>query len=274
MTVYTVTTLDDPSATGGTSANGINNTGQIVGSYSVATVSPLTHQGYGFLYNRQDGTYTTLEDPHTFHGGVAPGTSAQGINDLGQVVGYYAGLYNGVGGTHGFLYTGGTYSTLDAPGATRTQAYGINNAGQISGSYSDGTTNHGFLYNGTTYTTLDVPGADQTSAYGINNAGQVVGSYYSDASGGHGFLYSGGTYTNIDYPSATGTQPLGINDLGHIVGVYTTGSGAGVSTASSTAAASTRRWTIPRRWARHLHTASTTAMSSSATALAAGATAS
>ena len=50
MTVYTVTTLDDPFANGGTSANGINNTGQIVGSYHVIGVSPITHQGYGFLY--------------------------------------------------------------------------------------------------------------------------------------------------------------------------------------------------------------------------------
>src|SRR5262249_4670396 len=190
MTVYTVTPLDDPSANGGTSASGINNTGQIVGSYSVIGVSPITHQGYGFLYNRQDGTYTTLDDPLTFHGGIAPGTSAEGINDVGQVV----GVYND---NTGFLYIGGTYIPLNVPGATKTYAYGINNAGQIAGYYTTGSgtgsVSHGFIYDGSTYTTLDDPlaGPGGTFAYGINNAGQIVGSY-NDASGigSHGFLYS------------------------------------------------------------------------------------
>jgi len=48
-----------------------------------------------------------------FHGGIAPGTSAQGINDFGQVVGSY-------NGNTGFLYSGGTYTTLNVPGATHT----------------------------------------------------------------------------------------------------------------------------------------------------------
>src|SRR5205807_504414 len=131
--------LDDPSANGGTSAYGINNAGLIVGSYGVITASPISHQGYGFLYNPNDGTYITLDDPFTFHGGIATGTSAQDINDVGQVVGYYAGLYNGVGGTYGFLYSGGTYTTLDVPAGTgHTFAYGINNAGQIVGYYIAG----------------------------------------------------------------------------------------------------------------------------------------
>jgi probable HAF family extracellular repeat protein len=254
MTVYTVTTLDDPFANGGTSAYGINNTGQIVGSYSVVGVSPITHQGYGFLYNRQDGTYTTLEDPHTFHGGVAPGTSAQGINDLGQVVGDYAGLYNGVGGTHGFFYSSGTYTTLDDPlaGPLGTFAYGINNAGQIVGYYITGSgvdrVNHGFLYSNGTYTTLDDPlaGPLGTFAYGINNAGQIVGSY-NDASGvgSHGFLYSvsSGTYTTLDDPAGTVTVATGINDLGQIVGYYFPAGAGGGQQRSSTARALTSPWT-------------------------------
>jgi hypothetical protein len=49
------------------------------------------------------------------------------------IVGYYGG---------GFLYSGGTYTTLNDPLATGTNtfAYGINNASQIVGYYGGGET--------------------------------------------------------------------------------------------------------------------------------------
>ncbi|HET9816730.1 MAG TPA: hypothetical protein VFQ33_13305, partial [Xanthobacteraceae bacterium] len=111
MSVYNYTALDVPSATGGTSAYGINKAGLIVGGYAITSGTPPSSQGYGFLYNPQDGTYTTLNDP------AGPFTSAQGINDAGEIVGSY-----GIGSNHGFLYSFGTYIALDVPGATRTQA--------------------------------------------------------------------------------------------------------------------------------------------------------
>jgi uncharacterized membrane protein len=46
------------------------------------------------------------------------------------------------------LDTGGTFTTIDVPGASGsfgTQAYGINNSGQIVGSFQDATGVHGFL---------------------------------------------------------------------------------------------------------------------------------
>ena len=66
------------------------------------------HVAYGFLYS---GTgYTTFYDPL----GVQ-GTFATGINDAGQIVGFYRGS-NGL--FHGFLLSGGTFTTLDDPSAT------------------------------------------------------------------------------------------------------------------------------------------------------------
>jgi probable HAF family extracellular repeat protein len=83
------TTLDVPgSSSRFTVANGINDSGQIVGYYQDA------HPGHGFLFNQ--ASYTTLDVP----GSVS--TGANGINDSGQIVGYY---YDAVGGTHGFLAT-------------------------------------------------------------------------------------------------------------------------------------------------------------------------
>jgi hypothetical protein len=79
--------------------------------------------------------YTTLDDPSAFLGR----TTAWGINGAGQIVGrWWDASY------HGFLLSGGTYTTLDDPSAKRagTQV-GINDAGQIVGYYDDGKIDRG-----------------------------------------------------------------------------------------------------------------------------------
>jgi probable HAF family extracellular repeat protein len=83
-------------------------------------------------------TYTSLDDP------LAPGPStvADGINGSGQIVGAYS---DSSFHRHGFLYSNGTYTTLDVPLASQgTFASGINDAGQIIGQYQDATGSHGF----------------------------------------------------------------------------------------------------------------------------------
>jgi len=214
LSVYTVTTLDDPSANGGTDAYGINNAGQIVGSYEVLNRAGV-FDNHGFLYS--GGTYTTLDDPSVVTFNFQRVTVATGINASDQIVGSYVGL----NGTNGFLYSG-IFITLDDPLAgAGVYPQGINASGQIVGSYGS----HGFLYSNGTYTTLDDPAGGFTQAYGINDLGQVVGTYVANGLG-HGFLYSGGFFTNIDDPAATfGTTPRGINDTGQIVGFYTDSAG-------------------------------------------------
>ena len=116
------TTLADPLANdNSTSANGINASGQISGTY---LGSDGHYNGYhGFLYS--NGTWTTLNDPS-----AANQTDAQGTNNSGDVVGnYYNAFY------HGFLYNAGSWTTLDDPIAVteggNTYAYGINNAAKV-----------------------------------------------------------------------------------------------------------------------------------------------
>src|SRR5204863_10188271 len=112
--------------------------------------------------------YTTFDNPLNTSG---DGTLASGINDTGQIVGTYADA----GGVHGFLLSGGSYSTLDAPLAQQhTPAQGINGTGQIVGIYfghaglHSGL--HGFLNNKALYTPVDDPWrADRTPAPGIND---------------------------------------------------------------------------------------------------------
>src|SRR5262245_49873926 len=110
MPVYTYTTIDDPSATNGSVARGINASGQIVGGYLNSA------GGHGFLFS--NGTYTTLDDPLA---GIN-GTQAFGINGAGQIVGLYDDAGSPVPQSHGFLLSGGTYTTLDPPGTTFTGA--------------------------------------------------------------------------------------------------------------------------------------------------------
>jgi hypothetical protein len=63
---------------------------------------------------------------------------------MGQIVGIY---FDSSSNEHGFLYSNGTYTTLDDPlGARGTSPRGINAMGLIVGSYSDsGSHAHGFL---------------------------------------------------------------------------------------------------------------------------------
>jgi Ca2+-binding RTX toxin-like protein len=92
-------------------------------------------QRYGFLDN--GGTFSTIAVPG------AAWNVALGINDFGQIVGYYVDSTGG----HGFVDTGGVFSTIDVPGVIGTVADAINDSGQILGWSSDGYSTHGFLAN-------------------------------------------------------------------------------------------------------------------------------
>lgn len=106
------------------------------------------------------------------------------------------------------------FTTIDYPGADRTEAYGINNAGQIVGYYFDATGQHGFVKDGDSYTAFDA-GPDGTSALGISDVPQVVG-FVSD----HGFLKTGDIIESITVPSSYFTVAWGINNAGHVVGTF------------------------------------------------------
>lgn len=171
----------------------------------------------------QSRTYTSIDFPGAIE------TGAASINNLGQIVGGYV-LPDG--SRHAFLYSGGTFTTIDDPNdPTSSEALGINNSGQIVGAYlldspEGGHTfegAHSFLYGGGVFTTLDYPatGVDHTTATRINSSGNIVG-LYRIASPGIGFLYTGGTFTTVNVPAALGccTHNNGINDAGDIVGQY------------------------------------------------------
>src|SRR5438477_532943 len=66
-------------------------------------------------------------------------------------------------------YSGPTFTTIDFPGATFTNAYDITPDGDIVGVYRDaGNRAHGFLSSNGNFTTIDFPSATQTRAFGVN----------------------------------------------------------------------------------------------------------
>jgi probable HAF family extracellular repeat protein len=97
--------------------------------------------------------YVVLDDPAR-----AGATVAFGINNLGQIVGYYLGSD---GNDHGFVYNNGGYTSLDDPATSSgTVATGINDSGQIAGNIHDASGHgQGFLDSGGTFTTLAAPSA-------------------------------------------------------------------------------------------------------------------
>jgi uncharacterized membrane protein len=115
-------------------------------------------------------------------------TYAAGINNAGEVVGWYT--YDPAGDSNGFIYDGSTFTTVIDPSSNPglTNALGVNDAGQVVGYYFNDSGGHGFFYDHGRYTTLDDPLADGgTYAFGINDAGAIVG-YYNEGVDTYGFI--------------------------------------------------------------------------------------
>ncbi len=189
-----------------TSANGINNSNIIVGSY-------LDSADYihGFVYRQ--GRYTAVNFPG------ASATEVLGINDFGDIVGVYQ--VPGPLNFHGFLRHNGTFKSIDTPAAEfGTKAFGINNDGTIVGSYDDA---HGFIYREGSYKTLDAPQLPgeqpNTQLNGISNLGWIVGQVLT---GGiwRGFWIVSEDFDFLEPPGYADSQVTGVNGRGDIVGCH------------------------------------------------------
>lgn len=132
-----------------------------------------------------------------------------------------------------FTYANGKFTTISPPGATSTEANGINDKGKVVGSYVDSANvTHGFLLIGKKYTTLDVPGAANFSvAWSINNSG-VISVYGLDSAGSYISFTTknnGKTYKKFSYSGAgtIGTAIHAVNNKGDIDGTYFDSNGLG-----------------------------------------------
>jgi hypothetical protein len=130
---------------------------------------------------------------------LVPGASsvtAAAINNSGGVAGFCAGPGHV---TEGFYQPqSGQQYLLRVPGATMTEALGVNDNGEVVGDYQTGHGN-GAITRGFTWTrehgfaTVTGPdGAVSTTISGVNNAGDLVGFYVSRAGGTDGLVATPG----------------------------------------------------------------------------------
>ena len=210
--LYASGTMTNLGTFGGTfsEAYGINDSGQIVGH--------ATTKAYGdhaFLYS--SGTMQDLQ-------GLLPqaysASTATAINNSGQIL----CNANSSGYLHAFLYSGGTMHYLGTLGGISSEAFGINDYGQIVGdSVNASGEDDAFLYaSGTMIDLGTIPGTGLSQAYGINDSGLIVGEC-EEGNRNYAFLYSGGTMqslTSLISPSVGWTlqDATGINNEGQICG--------------------------------------------------------
>jgi len=224
-----------------TDAFKMNDLGQVVGQY--ATNFP----NHGFVLS---GAMALTGPPSScqflsFDYPDSQNSGARGINNLGQVAGFYR--VRGNPARHGFLATrvrgdggeqnsqcpatasfagrhGASFASFDYPGATNTQATAIMPSGEIVGRYFsvDGK-QHGFILRRGLFAPVDAPNATfSTDVTWVNARGDIVGTY-GDTRGSHAYVLSRGIYTTIDFPGSdpanTATLGFGISNGGDVVGV-------------------------------------------------------
>jgi hypothetical protein len=146
---------------------------------------------------------------------------AAGVNDHGQIAGYYATS----NGWAGFLYVNGVVTTFAYPTGSNfcpifcdTYVAAINSSGQILGSVENPNTGlcMGFLYAKGAFTTFTIGNYACTTPNGFNDAGQVVGSVADDMGNlGPGFLYDVNTGATTFLPQSI-YVPWAINGDGLI----------------------------------------------------------
>jgi hypothetical protein len=184
-------TLFDPPGSTNTeipSPAAINDLGAVTGDYWVCSADLSSCTVHGFIRTPK-GEYIRIDVPGAGPDGYSgQGTYPQGINDLGEVSGYYVDT-NTI--FHGFVRSAaGAIVTFDVP---------------------------------TTCTTAAPPADcafEGTFAAGVNLVGTVVGVYYGEDGIGHGFWRAAnGAITRFEVPRpGYSSQPVSINDFGQITG--------------------------------------------------------
>jgi len=211
----------------GTEANGINDSGEVVGT------GYLTSSNFhAFLFS--GGKMKDLGPPGAFQ------ASAIAINNSSQIIG---GYYLASGATGEFLFTGGKMTTLPTPaGASAVSAFAINDNGEIAGQIflSSGAPSHAAKFVNGVWSDLGAfTGAVASRATSINLTGQVVGtaffpqtSYHPPKPGKHvPFISTASGLVNLNtlIPSGSGftlTDAVAINDSGQILCDATNASGS------------------------------------------------
>ena len=241
---FTFVSIDVPDASA-TLATGISARGAVVGIYY-----DTAGNEHGFLL--KDHNFLTIDVPGSLVGvsGMLQ-TEANGINDMGEIVGDYFAPPGAPGAPactaespafspqcrRGFLYRGSQFSDVLVPGKKGSIPNAISPDGTIYGcDHNDDYFSSMVGFGRTrfdTYITLDAGGGELTnpteSVLGSMNNGAtpdgsiIVGLYVDppDPSGqNRGYIVHDGKFHSYDVPGSTATQIWGINPAADFVGLY------------------------------------------------------
>jgi probable HAF family extracellular repeat protein len=206
---FTFTTVSFPGSSSSV-ATGINNAGQIVGTYT-----DTAGKVHGFLDT--NGVYKSIDVPGSTQ------TIPTGINNAGQIVGASDG--------HVFVDTNGVFTTPNIPGQVAAgysggffspnAKLGINDSGKIVGTTLNPDPTHpgefGFLYSNGMFTLLGPMGPLRNAIWnptGINDAGQIT---ISTNPGGPGFSFVYPSGPSIPSNLGVLNVAIGINNRGQVV---------------------------------------------------------
>jgi probable HAF family extracellular repeat protein len=114
-----------------------------------------------------------------------------------------------------------TLTNLGTLGGGSSQAYGINELGQVVGYATTAASQaHAFLWDDGVMSDLGTLGGNHSQGNAINNIGQVVGSSNIVPTWiSHGFIWEDGNMTDL-IPRRQGSSANGINNAGQIVGTF------------------------------------------------------
>jgi|HubBroStandDraft_1064217.scaffolds.fasta_scaffold88304_2 probable HAF family extracellular repeat protein len=212
---YTITDLGTLPGNSVSKASALNDAGEAVGVSETPTAAIAT------MF--RGGKATSIS---TLGGSVS---LANAISGSGEIAGWNSYDSNANFDPQAFVYSNGSMMNINSPALfpSGTEAYGINNSGEVVGTgYLSPSNFHAFLYSGGKMTDIGPPGSLQASAVAINNSGQIVGSYYLTSGGGGEFLYSAGKITTLPVPAgSSAVNAMTINDNGEIAGALYPSSG-------------------------------------------------
>ena len=203
------------------SARGLNDRGQIVGSSQIGD-GPDAH---AFLYS--DGAMQDLGTLGGFN------SVATGINNRGQIVGSSQFIRIAETSSRGFIYSNGVMRDIGLLDRVKgsTAANAINDEGVVAGYAAqlgpirNTAISHAIVISNGSMTDIGALGAvnsgHESSANAINASGQIVG--VSDNGGSEtgtreAFIYSGGVMRSLGLLGGTFSEATAINDGGEIAG--------------------------------------------------------
>ncbi|HEY1940169.1 MAG TPA: hypothetical protein VGJ33_19745 [Candidatus Angelobacter sp.] len=204
-----------------TFARDINKNGLIVGSWDTQPGQIVSEQ---HAFKVQNGVFKEVTIPG-FPGSAA---LAEGVNDLGDIV----GQFNDHGSNVGFLLHNGKLTIISFPGAKQgTLPLSINNSGVVVGTYMlfPDDIPHGFIWKNGNFTNLTTPAGFIATPNKISNGGDIVGSFVDANLIEHGFSLDKGRFTSIDFPGSIDTRILAVNSFDNVVGLASVKSGSGFS---------------------------------------------